>query len=142
MKSLWICLPLGLALTCCQPIQRGPADGPDQGKAVLRAGQFARTMIDNTSFFRHLPLGGAQADLLLQRHTAMRVIQLEPGYSKVELDSGEVGFVLTAMLEAIPPKVPVNPDQPDRSDQLDPIPPTPPVGSGVPDLLPPTIEPE
>ena len=81
--------------------------------------------------------------MLLQRHTTMRLIQFDPGYSRVELDSGEVGFVLTAMLEAIPPKEPgQNPIQPDLDDQLDTIPPSPPASSGIPDVLPPTIEPE
>ena len=83
--------------------------------------------------------------MLLQRHTTMRVIQIDPGYCKVELDSGAIGFVMTAMLEPIPPKQPDNippPDLPDGPDILDPVPPTPPVGPGIPDVLPPTIDPE
>ncbi len=143
MKSIWICLPLAiaLALSSCQPIQQGGGDGP---KPVLRAGHFARTLIDNTSFFRQIPLAGGQADLLLQRHTTMKVIQIDPGYCRVELDSGEIGFVMTAMIEPIPVKVPERPvDEPiDGPTIIEPIDPDPPVGPGVPDLLPPTIDPE
>lgn len=132
-----------LAISACQPIERGPG-GDDQPKRILQAGHFARTMIDNTSFFRQLPLSGGQADLLLQRHTSVRVIKLDPGYSKVELDSGEIGFVQTAMLEPMPVAKPdKQPDGPTadgpKPDVLDP---TPPVGPGMPELLPPTIEPE
>ena len=99
-------------------------------------------MVDNTSFFRQIPLTGAQADLLLQRHTNMRLIQVSPGYSRVELDSGEVGFVMTAMLEPVPRQNP-NPDGPGIEDpNPDVIDPNPPVGPGIPDVLPPTIDPE
>lgn len=140
MKAIWICLPLAVALNSCQPVEQGPV-GDNKPALELQAGGFARTMIDNTSFFRQIPLSGGQADLLLQRHATMRVIQLDPGYSKVELDSGEVGFVMTAMLEPIPANQPD--EQPgdlgDGPAVLDPDPST--GGTGVPDLLPPTIEP-
>ena len=131
-----------MALSCCQPIQRGPGD--DGPKEVLTAGQFARATLDNTSFFRQIPLTGAQPDLLLQRHTTMRLIQVSPSYCRVELDSGEVGFVMTAMLEPVPRKKPDGlPDGPGIEDlNPDVIDPNPPVGPGIPDVLPPTIEPE
>ena len=104
-------------------------------------------MIDNTSFFRQIPLTGAQADMLLQRNTTMRLIQVDPGYCKVELDSGAIGFVMTAMLEPVPRGNPDGlPDGPGIEDLgpdvIDPTPPTPPVGPGIPDVLPPTIDPE
>lgn len=144
MKLIRICLPLVLVLACCQPIQRGPDTG--ESKLVLRVGHFARTLIDNTSFFRQIPLSGSQADLLLQRGATMRLIQIDPGYCKVELDSGEIGFVMTAMLEPIPPKqpgnLPVNPSDGPPIINPPPIDPQPPVGSGIPDVLPPTIDPE
>ena len=147
VKAKWIHLPpvlvLALSIGACQPIERDP-DGHDQPKRILQAGHFARTMIDNTSFFRQLPLSGGQADLLLQRHTSVRIIKLDPGYSKVELDSGEIGFVQTAMLEPMPVRKPDGgPDGPavedSKPDILDPIPPT---GPGMPEVLPPTIDPE
>ena len=141
MKSIWICLPIALVVGACQPIQQG--GGGNDPKPVLRAGHFARTLIDNTSFFRQIPLTGGQADLLLQRHTTMRVIQTDPGYCKVELDSGEIGFVMTAMLEPIPVKQPERPvEHPIDGPTIIEPDPTPPTGPGVPDLLPPTIDPE
>lgn len=144
MRSIRICLPIALALTCCQPIPR--VSGGGEAKPVLRVGHFARTLIDNASFFRQIPLTGGQADQLLQRHATMRLIQIDPGYCKVELDSGEIGFVMTAMLEPIPPKqpdnLPVNPSDGPPIINPPPIDPQPPVGSGIPDILPPTIDPE
>lgn len=143
MKLNWIHLPLAILINACQPIERGP--GPDGGpKLILQAGHFARTMIDNTSFFRQLPLSGGQADLLLQRHTSLRVIKLDIGYSQVELDSGEIGFVQTASLEPIALSKPV--ERPNASEvedrESDILDPSPPIGPGMPELLPPTIEPE
>ncbi len=143
VKLNWIHLPLALLISACQPIVRGP--GADGGpKRILQAGHFARTIIDNTSFFRQLPLSGGEADLLLQRHTSLRVIKLDPGYSKVELDSGEIGFVKTASLEPIALSKPV--ERPNATEvenrEPDVLDPSSPIGPGMPELLPPAIEPE
>lgn len=126
-------LLLGLALCSCEPIERGPTDGGAPTRGPMRPGQFVHTIIDNASFFRMRPLQEGSADLLLQRHTPMRLIQTDPVYSKVEMDNGQVGFVQTASLELIPrepaPDGPVVPDltphpDPVEPDPISPIPPT------------------
>jgi hypothetical protein len=64
-----------------------------------KAGQFVRTSMDNTAFFKTRPKGDADADKLLTRDTSMKVISISGTYVKVELDSGEVGFVPSIMVE-------------------------------------------
>jgi hypothetical protein len=66
---------------------------------VFRPGQFVRSIMDNTAFFKVRPKGDADADKLLKRGTSMKVISHKDSYVKVELDSGEVGFVPTVMVE-------------------------------------------
>jgi hypothetical protein len=63
------------------------------------AGQFVRASLDNTAFFKTRPKGDADADKLLKRGTSMKVISTASNYVKVELDSGDVGFVPAIMLE-------------------------------------------
>jgi hypothetical protein len=69
------------------------------GVTTFSAGQFVRAAIENTAFFRERPRGDADADKLLKRDTSMKVISTSGSYVKVELDSGEVGFVPMVMLE-------------------------------------------
>ncbi len=66
---------------------------------MFSAGQFVRSSMDNTAFFKARPKGDADADKLLARNTSMKVISTSDSYVKVELDSGEVGFVPSVMLE-------------------------------------------
>ncbi len=66
---------------------------------TFSAGQFVRAAMDNTAFFKVRPKGDADPDKLLKRNTSMKVISNSESYVKVELDSGEVGFVPTVMLE-------------------------------------------
>lgn len=55
--------------------------------------------MDNTAFFKNRPKGDGDADKLLKRGTSMKVISTSSSYVKVELDSGEIGFVPAIMLE-------------------------------------------
>ncbi len=55
--------------------------------------------MDNTAFFKNRPKGDADADKLLKRGTSMKVISTSGSYLKVELDSGEIGFVPSVMAE-------------------------------------------
>lgn len=55
--------------------------------------------MDNTAFFKTRPKGDADADKVLKRDTSMKVISVSGSYLKVELDSGEVGFVPSVMVE-------------------------------------------
>jgi len=66
---------------------------------AFAAGGFVRAIMDNTAFFKTRPKGDADADKLLSRGTSMKVISSSDTYVKVELDSGEVGWVPTVMLE-------------------------------------------
>ncbi len=80
------------------PAGSGGLSTPTAG-ATFSAGQFVRAAMDNTAFFQARPKGDADADKLLRRGTSMKVISTSESYVKVELDSGEVGFVPSVMLE-------------------------------------------
>lgn len=102
---------LGLAScdTMTRPITSGdfdPLRPPGSGSyptvkpgVVFTAGQFVRAAMNNTAFFKNRPKGDGDADKLLTRGTSMKVISHSGSYVKVELDSGEVGFVPSVMLE-------------------------------------------
>lgn len=102
---------LGLAAcdTMNRPITSGdfdplrpPGSGSNLNTAtgtVFSAGQFVRASMDNTAFFKTRPKGDVDADKVLTRGTSMKVISNSDSYVKVELDSGEVGFVPAIMLE-------------------------------------------
>ena len=66
---------------------------------AFTAGQFVRAIMDNTAFFSTRPKGDSDADKLLARGTSMKVISANGSYVKVELDSGEIGWVPTLMIE-------------------------------------------
>ncbi len=80
------------------PAGGGNLSTPTAG-TTFSAGQFVRAAMDNTAFFQSRPKGEADADKLLKRGTSMKVISTSDSYVKVELDSGEVGFVPSVMLE-------------------------------------------
>jgi hypothetical protein len=102
-----------LGLTACdtmnRPISSGDFDPlrPPGSNSTLstatgpsfKAGQFVRATMDSTAFFKTRPKGDGDADKLLPRGTSMKVISTSDSYVKVELDSGEVGFVPAIMLE-------------------------------------------
>lgn len=101
-----------VALTGCdtmtRPITSGdfdPLRPPGSGRAsinsgtVFAAGQFVRAAMDNTAFFKTRPKGDMDADKLIARGSSMKVISQSDSYVKVELDSGEIGFVPSVMLE-------------------------------------------
>lgn len=64
----------------------------------FKPGQFVRSSIDTTAFFSQRPKGDADADKILPRDTQMKIISTDASYVKVELDSGEVGFVPSVMV--------------------------------------------
>jgi hypothetical protein len=80
------------------------------------AGQFVRAAMNNTAFFKSRPNGDADADKLLKQDTSMKVVSTMGSYLKVELDSGEVGYVPSVMVEdpkrAQVPIVPVGGEYP------------------------------
>ena len=110
------------------------APGSERGMSVstgptFSAGQFVRASIDNTAFFKVKPNGDADADRLLPRGTSMKVISNSGSYVKVELDSGDIGFVPTVMLEN-PNATPPAPIPGTNEYQV--YPPLPGTGMGVP----------
>ena len=64
----------------------------------FKPGQFVRSSIETTAFFIKRPKGDADADKILPRDTQMKIISSDASYVKVELDSGEVGFVPSVMV--------------------------------------------
>lgn len=69
--------------------------GPD-----LSPGAFVTANIPNTAFYKEKPKDGQDADKLLALGTNMKIVSSDPNYVKVELDSGEVGFVPAVMVAA------------------------------------------
>lgn len=83
------------------PLQAPGSDRPGMtaNTTTFAAGRFVRAIMDNTAFFKTRPKADADADKLLARGTSMKVITSADSYVKVELDSGEVGWVPAVMLE-------------------------------------------
>lgn len=93
-----------------------------------KAGQWVETSMPNATFFRKIPKGNARADKVLKVATPLKVISSKSTYIKVELDSGDVGYVPEIMLV----ERPSSPVKPSSS----PIAPVPEFGS-----VPPPVEP-
>jgi len=109
-KALPAAVVLGLAACndMSRPITTGDFDPlstpggqvtPVVNAPGFAAGQFVRAIMDNTAFFKDRPKGEADADKLLTRGTSMKVISSSDTYLKVELDSGEIGWVPIVMVE-------------------------------------------
>ena len=62
------------------------------------AGEWVETSMPNATFFRNVPSGNATADKMLALATPVKVISTSGTYVKVELDSGDVGFVPEIMV--------------------------------------------
>ncbi|MGE9271556.1 MAG: hypothetical protein ACQKBU_12195 [Verrucomicrobiales bacterium] len=79
-----------------------PAGGGSAGMAVAntgyRPGEFVSSVSSSTAFFKAKPSGDATADKLLSSGTQMKVLSDDGSFVKVELDSGEVGFVPAVMV--------------------------------------------
>ncbi len=112
MKAkLLLAAPFALALTACNPTgasfdssgmdplrpPAGNVDKTDYGNE-LRPGEFVTAAINNTAFYKAKPKEDQAADKLLTQGTPMKIVSLSGSYTKVELDSGEVGFVPTVMI--------------------------------------------
>lgn len=107
----------------------GDPSAPPENTSGLMPGQFVKARIDGTAFFLQMPRGNAEADQLLDKGTQMKVIESGESFSKVELDSGAIGYVLTAILEPVTLDAVSEPDAgPDQ--------PVPPVVDPLPDLPP------
>jgi uncharacterized protein YgiM (DUF1202 family) len=176
--SLLPCV-VALALSACnsgQPLASGgdfdpfSAPGMNKGgvgvlaKNGMKKGSIVRTVMDNAAFFKKRPDGNADADKMLKANTEMKVISDDQSYVKVELNSGEVGYVPTVQvsnekaqqqqLTPIPtytpgavqvypplpgtplPSIKPVPDQPTLPPVIDPESPTPQLPPAVPDPAP------
>jgi len=115
-------------------------------------GQWLETSMPNATFFRVIPTGAATADKMLTVATPLKVISTSGTYVKVELDSGEVGFVPEIMVaeRSADSSVPVAPPPIDGLAPLPDVapdpeipglpvapPPVPVVPAPVPDVAPP-----
>jgi hypothetical protein len=67
-------------------------------EATYKPGEFVTAAINNTAFYFKKPRGEEDADKLLKQGTQMKVVAESSSFLKVELDSGEVGFVPTLMI--------------------------------------------
>lgn len=145
---------LALALVSCETgeITTGgdfdPLSAPGSGRSVptaqtgLRPGSFARTITDNAAFFSKRPKGDAQADRQLPANTEVKVISDDGSFVKVELNSGEVGFIPSVLVSDQSAAAPVV--SPDAIQVYPPVPGTLPTGSPDPSVptIPPVIDPE
>lgn len=118
-------------------------------------GQFVRAAMNDTAFFLKRPRGEADADKLLKLDTPMKVVANDDAYVKVELDSGEVGYVPSVMLtdpnapaaglpgspgeiQVYPPLTPITP----VNDTLPVVPPSEvPPGGAIPSVIDPAAPP-
>jgi len=73
---------------------------PTDTGSEFSPGQFVAASIPNTAFFNKRPKGNEDADKLLAVGTNMKIISSEASYAKIELDSGEVGWVPSVMISA------------------------------------------
>ena len=91
----------------------GMAQVEDTGPRY-ETGQFLETTMPNTAFFGGIPKANEQPMRTLASATPLRVISTQGTYVKVELESGEIGFVPAIMVGEKPspdeiPIVPVTP---------------------------------
>ena len=157
--SALICLGFTACDTMNQPMSSGdfdPLRPPGSGNNLTRsvgpgfkAGQFVRAAMNNTAFFKVRPKTEAEADKLLPIGTSMKVIATADSYLKVELDTGEVGFVLVVMVEdpnAAPATTTMNPGEyqvyPPVGGYGEPLPPVPPAEMPPEGAIPTVIDPE
>ncbi len=112
MKYLIPFLPVAcLSMVSCElggPYNSGgfdpldPAGGGGASVPVVnsgfRPGEFVRAVSGSTAFFKNKPSGDATADRLLPANTMMKVISDDGSFVKVELDSGELGYVPSVMV--------------------------------------------
>lgn len=149
--SVFAILCLAACETMTAPITGGDFDPlrppgsnqrPNEATGIsFKAGQFVRAAMDNTALFKTRPKGDGDADKLLPRGTSMKVISTSGSYVQVELDSGEIGYVPTVMVEdpnALPTGATTNPGE----YQIYPPLPTTGVGEPLPIIDPAGLPPE
>ena len=116
--------------------------------ASYKPGQWVDTSMPNATFFRTIPKGNARADKVLAVSTPLKVVSNKGTYVKVELDSGDVGYVPEIMVieRGSPNEVPVTAPVPEFGSVPPPVDPGDLSGDGlapppeVPSIPPPVPE--
>lgn len=72
--------------------------GPGVVGTGHKPGSIVQALMGNAAFFTERPKGNADASKLLDRGTEMKVISDDGSYVKVELNSGEVGYVPSVLV--------------------------------------------
>lgn len=111
-----------------------PGSSSSGGSAVVapnspsyKSGQWVETSMPNAFFFRSIPKGNARADKVLAVATPLKVVSSKGTYVKVELDSGDVGYVPEIMvIERGGPS-----ETPDIGPVPPPVDPSSPSGTGI-----------
>lgn len=136
MNFLKFCpVPAALAFIACNSVSTpvstssfDPLRPPGSGRKPVEAssfgpdlspGQFVNANLPNTAFYKNKPSANQDADTLLKIGTNMKIVEVDGNYVKVEMDSGEVGYVPAVMVTA-----------PDNSSTTDLM------ATGTPNLLP------
>ena len=73
----------------------GSGRTPVASRSGYKPGSFVRTNMDNVAFFSKRPKGDVSAEKQLAGNTEMKVISDDGTYLKGELNTGEVGWVLS-----------------------------------------------
>jgi hypothetical protein len=73
----------------------GSGRTPVASRSGYKPGSFVRTNMDNVAFFGKRPKGDVSAEKQLAGNTEMKVISDDGTYVKGELNTGEVGWVLS-----------------------------------------------
>lgn len=109
-------IPVAFSLVACETFNaplnssgsfdplRAPGSGMNDSDSSygpqIIPGQFVTANIPNTAFYKNKPKGSEDADKLLTLGTNMKIVSEDGAYVKVELDSGEVGWVPSVMVTA------------------------------------------
>lgn len=154
MKAFFLAMaPAILALASCEmmnaplggtgsfdplaPPGSGSGSGTERYEPDLSPGTFVTANIPNTAFYKNKPKDGADADKLLSLGTNMKIVSADSSYVKVELDSGEVGWVPSVMVASASAGPDIQP-----IDGNYPIPPVYPDGLPPGDSIPAIIDPD
>ena len=76
----------------------GSNRSPVSTRTGYKPATFVHTIMDNVAFFKQRPKGDGEADKTLPVNTELKVISDDGNYVKGELNSGEVGFVLSVQV--------------------------------------------
>lgn len=108
-RTLLTLAPLALVMASCEtgsvvssgdfdPLTPpGSTQTPTAASRGLKPGAYVRASME-TAFFKNRPKGDATAEKTLPANTEMKVISDDGSFAKVELNSGEVGYVPSVLV--------------------------------------------